>query len=76
MPERTYKLIDLVGVSDTSVEEAITHAVARAAQTLKGLNWFEVTQVRGLIREGKISQFQVGLKLGFHLMSNDELKTD
>ena len=74
MPERTYKLIDLVGVSDTSMEEAIHNAIARAAQTLKGLHWFEVTQVRGLIREGKLSQFQVGLKLCFHLMSNDELK--
>jgi flavin-binding protein dodecin len=76
VPERTYKLIDLVGVSDTSVEEAIHHAITRAAQTLKGLNWFEVTQVRGLIREGKVSQFQVSLKLGFHLMSDSELKAD
>lgn len=76
MPERTYKLIDLVGVSDASVEEAIHNAITRAAQTLKGLNWFEVTQVRGLIREGKVSQFQVGLKLGFHLMSDSELKAD
>jgi flavin-binding protein dodecin len=46
MPERTYKLIELVGVSEVSTEEAMRNAIARASQTLKGLDWFEVTEVR------------------------------
>jgi dodecin len=56
MPERTYKLIELVGVSEISTEEAIRNALARASQSLKGLDWFEVTEVRGLIHEGKVSR--------------------
>jgi dodecin len=74
MPERTYKLIELVGVSETSTDEAIRNAIARASQTLKGLDWFEVTEVRGLLHEGTIRQFQVTLKVGFHIMGEDELK--
>jgi flavin-binding protein dodecin len=74
MPERTYKLIELVGISEVSTEEAIRNAVARAAQTLKGLDWFEVTEVRGLLHEGQVSQFQVKLKVGFRIMGDDELK--
>jgi hypothetical protein len=74
MPERTYKLIELVGVSETSTDEAIRNALARASQTLKGLDWFEVTEVRGLLHEGTIRQFQVTLKVGFHIMSEDDLK--
>jgi hypothetical protein len=74
MPERTYKLIELVGVSETSTEDAIRNAIARASQTLKGMDWFEVTEVRGLLHEGKVSQFQVTLKVGFRIMGEDELK--
>ena len=69
MQEKTYKLIELVGVSSESIEDAIQSAVSRANQTLKNLDWFEVTETRGLIQEGKISQFQVKLKVGFRLMS-------
>jgi dodecin len=69
MPEKTYKLIELVGVSSESIEDAIQSAVSRANQTLKNLDWFEVTETRGLIQEGKINQFQVKLKVGFRLMS-------
>jgi flavin-binding protein dodecin len=47
MPERTYKLIELVGVSENTMEEAIRNALARASQTLKGMDWFEVTEVTG-----------------------------
>lgn len=74
MPERTYKLIELVGVSENTMEEAIRNALARASQTLKGMDWFEVTEVRGLLNEGQVSQFQVKLKVGFRIMSDDELK--
>jgi flavin-binding protein dodecin len=69
MEEKTYKLIELVGVSSKSIEDAIQSAVSRANQTLKNLDWFEVTETRGLIQEGKINQFQVKLKVGFRLMS-------
>ena len=68
MPDKTYKLIELVGVSATSIEDAIQNAVSRANQTLKNLDWFEVVETRGLIQEGKVSQFQVKLKVGFRLM--------
>ncbi len=74
MPGKTYKMIELVGVSDSSIEDAIKNAVTRASGTLKGLDWFEVTQMRGLIQKGKVTQFQVGLKVGFRLMSDQELK--
>lgn len=69
MQEKTYKLIELVGVSSTSIEEAVQNAISRANQTLKNLDWFEVIESRGLIQEGKISQFQVKIKVGFRLLS-------
>ena len=69
MQEKTYKLIELVGVSSESIEDAIQGAISRANQTLRNLDWFEVTETRGLIQEGKINQFQVKLKVGFRLMS-------
>jgi len=68
MQDKTYKLIELVGVSATSIEDAIQNAVGRANQTLKNLDWFEVVEARGLIQEGKVSQFQVKLKVGFRLL--------
>ena len=74
MPEKTYKLIELVGVSENSVQDAVRNAITRASQTLKGLDWFEVTEIRGLVKDGKVSQFQVKLKVGFRLLSEDEIK--
>ncbi len=69
MEDKIYKLIELVGVSSTSVEDAIQNAISRANQTLKNLDWFEVNETRGLIQDGKVSQFQVKLKVGFRLKS-------
>ena len=69
MQDKIYKLIELVGVSSTSIEDAIQNAISRANQTLKNLDWFEVIETRGLIQEGKINQFQVKLKVGFRLQS-------
>ncbi len=68
MQDKTYKLIELVGVSATSIEDAVQNAISRANQTLKNLDWFEVVEARGLIQEGKVSQFQVKLKVGFRLI--------
>jgi flavin-binding protein dodecin len=73
MPEKTYKLIELVGVSENTMEEAIRNALERASQTLKGIDWFEVTEVRGLVQGGKVSQFQVKMKVGFRIMSEREM---
>jgi flavin-binding protein dodecin len=67
MPDKTYKLIELVGVSGNSIEEAIQNAIARANQTLKNLDWFEVIEVRGMIQDGKVNEFQVKIKVGFRL---------
>jgi len=68
MQDKTYKLIELVGVSATSIEEAVQNAISRANQTLKNLDWFEVVEARGLIQDGKVNQFQVKLKVGFRLL--------
>ncbi|MBI3797167.1 MAG: dodecin domain-containing protein [Deltaproteobacteria bacterium] len=68
MQDKTYKLIELVGVSATSMEDAIQNAIGRANQTLKNLDWFELVEARGLIQDGKVGQYQVKLKVGFRLM--------
>ena len=73
MPERTYKMIELVGVSDDSIQQAVRNAIARASQTLKGLDWFEVAEVRGLVKNGQVSEFQVKVKVGFRIMSEQEM---
>lgn len=74
MPDKTYKLIELVGVSEESVQQAIRNAVSRASRSLKGLDWFEMTGVRGLIKDGKVSQFQVTVKVGFRILDDAEMK--
>lgn len=74
MAGRTYKVIQLVGTSDQGVTEAINEAIDRASQTLKGLNWFEVQQIRGQIEDQKVAWYQVDLKIGFRLMSEEELE--
>lgn len=73
MPSRTYKLIELVGISDKSFADATSNAVKKASQTLKGLAWFEVVEQRGSIKNGKVGEFQVKLNVAFRLMDSDEL---
>lgn len=73
MDNRTYKLIELVGVSRESFAEATKNAIDRASETLKGLGWFQVTELRGLIQDGKVSEYQVSLKVGFRLLDFDDL---
>jgi len=65
--ERTYKKIELVGISENSYEEAIQNAVTKASQTLKNLSWFEVIEHRGGIVDGKINEYQVVIKVAFKL---------
>jgi flavin-binding protein dodecin len=74
MPDRTYKLIELVGVSEESTDQAIRNAIARAGETLRGLDWFQVVESRGTVHDGKVGQFQVTLKVGFRVMSPEELR--
>jgi len=64
---RTYRVTELVGTSPTGVDEAIRNGINRAAQTLRHLDWFEVTEIRGYIVNGEIEHFQVGMKVGFRL---------
>ena len=67
MTDRTYRVTEIVGTSAEGVEPAIRNALHRAAQTLRHLDWFEVTQVRGHIKDGEVDHFQVGMKVGFRL---------
>ena len=66
MPEKTYKIIEVVGVSDESVHHAIRNALMKARQTLRNLDWFEVGQIRGAVRNGR-PEFQVEVRIGFRL---------
>jgi flavin-binding protein dodecin len=65
---KTYKIIEIVGTSSESYEDAIRSAVAEASKSLKGLSWFEVVQTRGGIKDGKVEEYQVILKVGFRLL--------
>jgi flavin-binding protein dodecin len=67
MSEKVYKKIELVGCSGESVEKAVANAIAKASESLRGLSWFEVKEVRGAIHEGKPSEWQVTVLAGFKL---------
>ena len=69
MKNHVYKVIEVVGSSDTSIEEAISTAVAQASKTIRNMDWFEVIETRGHIENGKVGHFQVTLKIGFTLES-------
>lgn len=63
--DNVYAVTQIVGTSDTSIEEAIQGAIKVASGSLKNLDWFEVTEIRGHIENGAVGHYQVGLKLGF-----------
>jgi flavin-binding protein dodecin len=67
MSNRTYRVTEIVGTSPDGIDEAIRNAVHRASSTLRHVDWFEVTQVRGQIKDGDVEHFQVGMKIGFRL---------
>lgn len=68
MSEHVYKMLELVGSSPDGIEPAIKNAVTRAKQTIRNMRWFEVTETRGHLEEdGKISHWQVTVKIGFTL---------
>ena len=67
MSDHVYKKIELVGSSPSSIEEAVANAVTRASKTIRNMRWFEITETRGQIDDGKINHWQVTLNVGFTL---------
>jgi flavin-binding protein dodecin len=66
--ENIYKIIEIVGTSKESYEKAISNGVAKTSKTVKAISWFEVMQQRGAVKDGKVTEFQVVLKIGFKLI--------
>ena len=67
MPEHVYKVVEIVGSSPKSIEDAISSAVEKASKSLRELRWFEVVETRGHIENGKVGHYQVKLKIAFTL---------
>lgn len=67
MSSHVYKKVELVGSSPNSIEDAIGNAIATASKSLKHLEWFEVSETRGHIVDGKVGHYQVVLKVGFRI---------
>ncbi len=67
MSDHIYKKIELVGSSETGIEDAVNNAVSRASKTIRNMRWFEVAEVRGQIDENKVAHWQVTVKIGFTL---------
>ena len=67
MSSNVYKVVEIVGSSENSTDDAIRNGVARAAETLQNLEWFEVLETRGHIESGAVAHFQAVLKIGFRL---------
>jgi dodecin len=63
----TYKLIELTGTSDVSIEDAVGNAIAKASQSVRNMHWFTVVETRGAIAGNKVGQWQVTIKVGFTL---------
>jgi flavin-binding protein dodecin len=73
MPDKTYKLVEIVGVSDESVQQAVRNALTKASQTLRNIDWFEVSAIRGWVRDNHDPVFQVQVKVGFRLLDRSVL---
>jgi len=67
MSNHVYKIIQLAGSSSTGIEDDIGTAIAKAAKTVRNMDWFEVTETRGQIEDGKVAHYQVILNIGFRL---------
>jgi dodecin len=67
MADPVYKIVEIVGTSEQSMSKAIDSAIGKASGTLRNLGWFEVSQMRGDIKDGKVHRYQVTLKVGFML---------
>ena len=73
MADHVYRVTEIVGTSSEGLDAAIRNGVSRAAQTLHGLDWFVVTEIRGHLDDGAIAHVQVGLKVGFRLDGSDSV---
>ena len=73
MTDHTYKVVELVGSSSEGVQQAIEGAIDRASQTLRNLDWFEVKEIRGNIKDGKVAWYQVKLGIGFRVLDESDL---
>jgi len=69
--DHVYRVTEIVGSSPESVQQAIRNGVRRAGQTLRNVEWFEVTEIRGQVVDGDVAHFQVGMKVGFRLEDGD-----
>lgn len=67
MSSRTYRVTEIVGTSPEGIDQAIRNGIERASKTVRHLDWFEVSQVRGHVKDGQVDHFQVSLKVGFRL---------
>lgn len=67
MSNHTYSISEIVGTSTEGVDDAVRNGIAKASQTLRNLDWFEVKEIRGHLEEGKIADWQVTIKLGFRM---------
>jgi len=67
MSHHVYKSIELTGSSPTSIEDAVQTAIAKASKTMRNIHWFQVTETRGVIADGKVAHWQVTVKIGFTL---------
>ena len=67
MAAHTYKLVELVGTSPTSTDDAIRNAIQKASATVKHIDWFQLVETRGHVEDGRIAHFQVALKVGFRI---------
>ena len=65
--DRTYKMVELIGISSKSYEDAIQNAIGKASKSLHGLSWFEITEQHGKIVDDKVTEYQVVLKVSFKL---------
>jgi len=65
--DQTYGISEIVGTSPDSLEQAIRNGVAKASQTVRNLDWFEVASVRGQLKDGEVAHFQVQMKVGFRI---------
>jgi flavin-binding protein dodecin len=71
MTSRTYRVTEIVGTSPEGLDQAITNGIRRAGQTLRHLDWFEVTQIRGHLVDDVVEHYQVTMKLGFRLEDSE-----
>ena len=71
MPDHVYRIIQVAGSSEKSIEDAVQNAVGRASRTLRQVGWFEVLQTCGHVEDGKVAHYQVTLKIGFTLDDDD-----